>query len=76
MRNTPLSIPRGQAGYYPLHKISLVVDFFNEVEKNYRLDTFNRKREHTFCITLFLRPSDDHWTTLFIVVLEKGFYLW
>jgi hypothetical protein len=42
-------IPRGQAGYDPLHKISPVVDFFNEVfEKNYRLDTFNRKREHTF----------------------------
>lgn len=42
------AIPRGQAGYDPLHKISPVVDFFNEVfEKNYRLDTY-RKREHTF----------------------------
>ena len=41
-------IPRGQAGYDPLHKISPVVDFFNEVfEKHYRLDTY-RKREHTF----------------------------
>jgi hypothetical protein len=34
------AIPRGQAGYDPLHKISPVVDFFNEVfEKKYRLDT-------------------------------------
>ena len=34
------SIQRGQAGYDSLHKISPVVDFFNEVfEKIYRLDT-------------------------------------
>ena len=34
------AIPRRQAGYDPLHKISPVVDFFNEAfKKNYRLDT-------------------------------------
>ena len=41
------AIPRGQAGYDPLHKISPVVDFFNEVfEKNYRLDTYRKKRTY------------------------------
>lgn len=46
------AIPRGQAGYDPLHKISLVVDFFYEVyEKNYRLDIYKKRtymHEHSY----------------------------